>query len=65
MEKLFENHFKKIAPKSVKIKVTAMHGGEAALTPMDSPGVKAAAVAIKKRLAKNLCFSEKVVQFQL
>ena len=30
---LFEEHFKKIAPPSVKVKVMPHHGGEAAVTP--------------------------------
>ena len=68
--KLFENHLKKIAPKTVKVKVTALHGGEAALTPIESPGVKAAAVAIKKAFGKQPLFQREggsipiVVQFK-
>ena len=34
--RLFQDHFEKIAPKSVKVTVTPHHGGEPALTPIDS-----------------------------
>ncbi|MBL7877059.1 MAG: dipeptidase, partial [Cyclobacteriaceae bacterium] len=33
---LFTRHFESLAPKSVKVKVTALHGGEPAVTPTDS-----------------------------
>ncbi|SNS48426.1 Acetylornithine deacetylase/Succinyl-diaminopimelate desuccinylase [Ekhidna lutea] len=46
--KLFEEHFKSIAPKSVKVKVTPHHGGEPAVTPTDSIGYKAAVKAMEK-----------------
>jgi len=39
---LFKNHFESIAPKSVKVKVTAHHGGEAYVTPIDNVGYRAA-----------------------
>jgi acetylornithine deacetylase/succinyl-diaminopimelate desuccinylase-like protein len=39
---LFQKHFEKIAPKSVKVKVTPHHGGEAYVTPIDNIGYKAA-----------------------
>ncbi len=39
---LFKKHFEKIAPKSVKVKVTPHHGGEAYVTPIDNIGYKAA-----------------------
>ena len=43
---LFEEHFKKIAPKSVKVQVTPHHGGEPVVTPTDSIAYKAAQKAI-------------------
>jgi acetylornithine deacetylase/succinyl-diaminopimelate desuccinylase-like protein len=43
--KLFQTHFEKIAPEGVKINVKPHHGGEAAVTPIDSIGYKAAALA--------------------
>lgn len=39
---LFRKHFQNIAPKSVKVKVTPHHGGEAYVTPIDNIGYKAA-----------------------
>jgi len=45
---LFTDHFKSIAPKSVKIKVTPHHGGYAYVTPIDNIGYKAANRAYTK-----------------
>jgi len=42
---LFTRHFKSIAPKSVKVKVTAHHGGEPAVTSTSSTAYKAASAA--------------------
>jgi len=39
---LFTQHFENIAPKAVKVKVTAHHGGEAYVTPIDNIAYKAA-----------------------
>ncbi len=50
---LFVQYFNKIAPKSVKIKVTPHHGGEPALTPIDSLAYKAAALAMKQTFGKT------------
>ena len=36
--KLFEKHFKAIAPKSVKVKVKFLHGGMPYVAPTDMPG---------------------------
>ncbi len=44
--KLFERHFKAIAPKSVKVKVEALHGGMPYVSPTDMPAYKAAEKAI-------------------
>ncbi|MGY4536845.1 acetylornithine deacetylase/succinyl-diaminopimelate desuccinylase-like protein [Mucilaginibacter sp. UYNi724] len=43
---LFTDHFLKIAPKYVKVKVTPHHGGEPVVTPTDSIAYKAAQKAI-------------------
>ncbi len=51
--KLFEAHFKSIAPASVKVKVTPHHGGAAAVVPTDSPGYRAADAAILEAFGKN------------
>lgn len=53
IEKLFEKYFKSIAPKSVKVKVTALHGGEAAVTPTDTIAYKAAGKAMKTSFGKD------------
>src|SRR5258708_4677867 len=42
---LFTKHFKSIAPGSVTVKVTAHHGGEAAVTSTQSPAYRAASDA--------------------
>ena len=51
--KLFETHFKKQAPKSVKVKVTAHHGGQPVLTPLESIEYKAAAKAMEHTFGKK------------
>lgn len=50
---LFQDHFEKIAPKSVKVKVTPHHGGEAAVTPTNSAAYKAASRAMEKTFGKK------------
>ncbi len=45
---LFQKHFESIAPNSVKVKVTPHHGGEPAVTPIDSIGYKAASLAYEE-----------------
>ena len=45
---LFENHFKKIAPSSVKVKVTPHQGGEGVVIPTDFKGYLAAKKAMNK-----------------
>jgi len=50
---LFQHHFEKIAPKSVRVKVTPHHGGEAAVTPTDSAAYKAASRAMEKTFGKK------------
>ena len=51
--KLFTEHFEKIAPKYVKVKVTAHHGGEPVVTPTDSIAYKAAQKAIAESFGKD------------
>ncbi len=50
---LFTRHFEKIAPPSVKVKVTPMHGGEAAVTPTDSAAYKAASAAMEATFGRK------------
>ncbi len=40
--KLFKSHFEGIAPKSVKVEVTSLHGGQGYVCPIDFPAYKAA-----------------------
>jgi len=46
--RLFEDYVKKVAPKTVELKVTRMHGGKPWMTSYDNPFVQAAARAIEK-----------------
>jgi acetylornithine deacetylase/succinyl-diaminopimelate desuccinylase-like protein len=39
---LFKNHFESIAPKSVKVEVTPLHGGQGYVCPIDIPAYQAA-----------------------
>ena len=39
---LFKEHFESIAPKSVKVEVTSLHGGQAYVCPIDLPAYQAA-----------------------
>jgi acetylornithine deacetylase/succinyl-diaminopimelate desuccinylase-like protein len=50
---LFTAHFNKIAPNSVKVKVTEHHGGEPVVTPTDSIAYKAAEKAIETTFNKK------------
>lgn len=50
---LFTKHFEAIAPNSVRVKVTPHHGGEAAVTPIDSPAYLAASKAIEQTFGKK------------
>ncbi len=44
---LFKAHFESIAPEGVTVKVTPHHGGQGYVTPIDTIGYKAAAMAYK------------------
>ncbi len=50
---LFVKHFESIAPKGTKVKVTPHHGGEPSVTPIDSVGYKAAAIAYENTFGKK------------
>lgn len=50
---LFKSHFEKIAPDSVKVKVTPHHGGKAAMVSTQSTGYQAAAKAMEKTFGKT------------
>ena len=49
---LFTDHFKKIAPPYVNVKVTPHHGGEPVVTPTDSVAYRAAQKAITESFGK-------------
>jgi acetylornithine deacetylase/succinyl-diaminopimelate desuccinylase-like protein len=53
ISELFTEHFKKIAPASVKVKVTMHHGGAPAVTPTDSIAYQAAQKAISESFGKD------------
>ena len=50
---LFKNYFESIAPKSVKVKVTAHHGGEPVVVPITSKGFLAASKAMEETYGKK------------
>lgn len=50
---LFSNYFTSIAPKSVKVKVTPLHGGQPAVTPTDSVAFRAASAAFEEVWGKK------------
>jgi len=68
--KMFERHIRKIAPKTVTLTVRNLHGGEPAITPIDSPGVEAAVVALEQGFGKKPLYQREggsipiVVQFK-
>src|SRR5262245_7326454 len=51
--KLFEAHVRDIAPKTVELKFTNMHGGKPWMTSFDNPFVQAASRAIEKGFNKT------------
>ena len=51
--KLFTEHFQKIAPKSVKVKITPHHGGQPAMLSTDSIGYQAASKAMEEAWGKT------------
>lgn len=50
---LFKEHFEKIAPNAVKVKVTPHHGGEPVVVPESEVGYQAAFKAMKKTFGKD------------
>jgi acetylornithine deacetylase/succinyl-diaminopimelate desuccinylase-like protein len=68
--KIFQNYIKRIAPKTVSVTVRDLHGGEPAMTPIDSPGVQAAVAALEKGFGKKPLYQREggsipiVVQFK-
>jgi len=54
---LFEAYVKKIAPRTVEVKVTNMHGGKPWMASLDNPYVQAAGRAIEKGFGKTPVFT--------
>lgn len=50
---LFTDYFQKLAPKSVKVEVKALHGGMPYVAPTDLPAYRAAAAAIEESFGKK------------
>ncbi len=67
---LFTKYINKIAPPGVTVTVQSLHGGEPAITPIDSPGVRAAYAALEKGFGKKPLYQREggsipiVVQFK-
>ena len=53
ISQLFADYFTSIAPKSVKVKVTAHHGGEPVVTPSTTAAYKAASAAMETTFGKK------------
>ncbi len=53
VDQLFMDHMQRIAPPTVKVKVTSHHGGQAAVVPSDSVGVQAASHAFEEAWGKK------------
>ena len=54
---LFEDFVKKLAPKTVEVKVTRMHGGKPWMTSYDNPFVQAAGRAIERGFGRKPVFT--------
>ena len=54
---LFETHVRALAPKTVDLKITRMHGGKPWMTAYDNPFVQAAARAIEKGFGRKPVFT--------
>ncbi len=53
ISKLFEKHFRAIAPKSVRVTVKSLHGGMPYVAPTDMPAYKAAEKAVMETFGKR------------
>ena len=51
--RMFEEYFASLAPKSVKVKVDSLHGGQAYVCPIDLPAYSAAEKAFEKTYGKT------------
>ncbi|MBK8943692.1 MAG: dipeptidase [Ignavibacteriae bacterium] len=57
ISKEFTNYIKTLAPKSVKVKVTDMHGGSPVVIALDNPAIIAASKATKKAFGKKTVYT--------
>ncbi len=53
IDKLFEDHFKSIAPEGVRVSVKSLHGGEGYVSPIDTVAYKAASKAFEASFGKK------------
>lgn len=53
IDKLFEDHFKSIAPEGVTVEVRRLHGGEGYVAPIDIPAYLAASKALEDTFGKK------------
>ena len=53
ISELFEKHFISITPLTMKVKVSALHGGQAYVSPIDTIGYRAASKAIETAFGKR------------
>ncbi len=55
--KEFTKYVKSLVPKSIKIKVTEMHGGSPVVIPLDHPAILAASKATSKAFGKKTVYT--------
>ncbi|KPL15672.1 MAG: hypothetical protein AMS26_06975 [Bacteroides sp. SM23_62] len=53
IDKLFENHFRSIAPKGVRVDVRSLHGGEGYVAPIDTVAYQAASKAMEQTFGRK------------
>ncbi len=53
IDRLFEEHFKSIAPEGITVNVKSLHGGEGYVSPIDSVAYKAASLACEESFGKK------------
>ncbi len=56
VEELFEKYVQQLAPPTVKLKVTGMHGGKPWVAALDHPALRAAAKAVERGFGKRPVF---------
>jgi acetylornithine deacetylase/succinyl-diaminopimelate desuccinylase-like protein len=56
IEKKFAKHLKSIAPKSIKVEVQSLHGGDAWVAPTDHPAMRAASRAMQRAFGRKAVF---------